>query len=120
MAFTEEKKLMGRSLNVEDDLSYEQIRETTKKAKQAIIVSDKPITPSELKSIPLYMNDMARYIKKYAAQGKNTFEYDCGKLSKACFFELANQFKHKYKEFFVVTNSKTQILIIDWSGKSEV
>jgi hypothetical protein len=120
MTATEEKKLMARSPVMEDDLDFNQIKETAKKARQSLIVAEKPISQSELKNIPLYINDMVRYIKRYAAQGKNTFEYDCGKLSKACFFELANQFKHKYKEFFVVTNSKTQILIIDWSGKSEV
>lgn len=120
MALTEEKKLIVRSPKMEDELDFEKIKETTKKARQALIVSERPISQSELKNIPLYINDMARYIKKYAAQGKNTFEYDCSKLSKACFFELANQFKYKYKEFFVVTNNKAQILIIDWSGKNEV
>ena len=119
MALTEEKKLIARTPKMEDELNYEEIRETTKKAKQALIVSEKPISASELKAIPLYMNDIVRYVKKYAGNGKMLFEYDCSKLSKACFMELASQFKHKYKEFFVVTNSKTQVLIIDWSGKSE-
>lgn len=120
MALTEEKKLIARSPKMEDELDFEKIKEITKKARQAMIVSEKPITQSELKSIPLYINDIARYIQKYAQQGKVEFDYDCTKLSKACFFELANQFKYKYKEFFVVTNSKTQILTINWSGKSEV
>jgi len=120
MATVEEKKLMARTPTMEDDLDFDKIKETAKKARQALIVAEKPISQSELKNIPLYINDMARYIKKYAAQGKNTFEYDCSKLSKACFFELAKEFKTKYKEFFVVTNHKTQILTIDWSGKSEV
>jgi transposase len=120
MAITEEKKLMARSPKMEDELNYEEIRETTKKARQAMVVSEKPISQSELKSIPMYINDMIRYIKKYSSSGKTSFDYDCSKLSKACFLELASQFKHKYKEFFVVTNIKTQILTVDWSGKSEV
>ena len=120
MATTEEKKLIARSPKMEDELNYEEIRETTKKARQALVVSEKPISSSELKAIPMYINDMTRYIKKYAGNGKTSFEYDCAKLSKACFFELASQFKHKYKEFFVVTNSKSQILIVEWSGKNEV
>ena len=120
MATIEEKKLMARSPTMEDDLDFNQVKEAAKKARQSLIVSEKPISQSELKNIPLYMNDIARYVKKYASQGKNTFDYDCSKLSKACFFELASQFKSKYKEFFVVTNSKTQVLTIDWSGKSEV
>lgn len=120
MATVEEKKLMARSPTMEDELDFQKIKETTKKAIQSQIVSEKPITQSELKSIPLYMNDLVRYIKKYASQGKSKFEYDCSKLSKACFFELAGQFKNKYKEFFVVTNSKTQVLIIEWTGKNEV
>ena len=119
MALTEEKKLMARTPKMEDELDYEEIREATKKAKQSLIVAEKPISQSEIKAIPLYMNDIIRYIKKYAGNGKHSFDYDCSKLSKACFFELANQFKHKYKEFFVVTNSKTQIITFDWSGKSE-
>lgn len=120
MATVEEKKLMARTPTMEDDLDFNSVRETAKKARQSLIVAEKPISQSELRNIPLYINDMARYIKKYAAQGKYTFEYDCSKLSKACFIELANQFKSKYKEFFVVTNNKSQILIIDWSGKLEV
>ena len=120
MALTEEKKLMARSPKMEDNLDFEKIREKTKKARQALIVSEKPITPSELKSIPMYIGDIERYIDKYASQGKEEFQYDCKNLTKACFFELANQFKHKYKEFFVVTNSKTQVITINWSGKSEV
>jgi hypothetical protein len=119
MALTEEKKLMARSAKMEDELNYEEVREATKKAKQALIVAEKPISAAELKAIPLYMNDIARYVKKYAGNGKTSFDYDCSKLSKACFFELASQFKHKYKEFFVVTNSKLQVLTVDWSGKSE-
>lgn len=120
MTVTEEKKLMARSPVIEDELDFNQIKETAKKARQSLIVAEKPISQSELKNIPLYINDMVRYIKRYAAQGKNTFEYDCSKLSKACFFQLATEFKTKYKEFFVVTNHKTQILTVDWSGKSEV
>lgn len=120
MATVEEKKLMARTPTLEDELDFNNIRDTAKKARQALIVSEKPISQSELKNIPLYINDMARYIKKYAAQGKNTFEYDCSKLSKACFIQLATEFKLKYKEFFVVMNSKTQVLTVDWSGKLEV
>lgn len=119
MPLTEEKKLVARTPKMEDELDYELIREKTKKARQALIVADRPISQSEIKAIPLYINDMIRYINKYASDGKQEFQYDCSKLSKACFMELASQFKHKYKEFFVVTNSKTQILIVDWSGKSE-
>ena len=85
MALTEEKKLIARSPKMEDELDFEKIKETTKKARQAMIVSEKPISQSELKSIPLYMNDIARYIQKYAQQGKVEFDYDCTKLSKACF-----------------------------------
>ena len=120
MATVEEKKLMARSPVMEDELDFNSIKETAKKARQSLIIEEKPMSQSELKNIPLYINDMTRYIRKYAAQGKNTFEYDCSKLSKACFFEIANQFKTKYKEFFVVTNSKTQIITVDWSGKLEV
>jgi len=119
MALTEDKKLMARSPKMEDDLDFEKVKETTKKARQEMIVSEKPMTQAERKSIPLYMNDIARYIQKYAQQGKFEFDYDCTKLTQACFFELAIQFKQKYKEFFVVTSSKTQILTINWSGKSE-
>jgi hypothetical protein len=120
MATIEEKKLMARSPTMEDELDFQKIKETAKKARQSLIVAEKPISQSEIKNIPMYINDIARYIKKYASQGKISFDYDCSKLSKACFFELASQFKHKYKEFFVVTNSKTQVLTVDWSGKSEV
>jgi hypothetical protein len=52
-------------------------------------------------------------------QGKNKFEYDCGNLSPQSFMELATTFKEKYPLFFVLIRFK-QILVIDWSGKSEV
>lgn len=120
MALTEEKKLMARSPKMEDELDFEKIREKAKKARQALIVAEKPITPGELKSIPIYINDISRYIDKYASQGKDEFDYDCSKLSKACFIELATQFKQKYPMFFLVMNSKTQMLKINWSGKLEV
>lgn len=120
MTTVEEKKLMARTPTLEDELNFDQIKEMAKKARQSAVQTERPISQSELKNIPLYMNDMVRYIKKYAAVGKDKFEYDCSKLSKACFLQLAAEFKHKYKEFFVVIQSKTQILTVDWSGKSEV
>lgn len=120
MTTSEEKKLMARSPVIEDELDFNQIKEMAKKARQKTIQTETPITESELRAIPMYINDMVRYIKKYAASGKIKFDYDCSKLSKACFFELARQFKYKYKEFFVVTETKSQILTVEWSGKSEV
>lgn len=120
MALTEQKKLMARSPKMEDGLDFEKIREKTKKARQAMIIAEKPITPSELKSIPIYINDISRYISKYADQGKDEFDYDCKNLSQACFLELAKQFKQENKDFFVKMNTKTRVLTINWSGKLEV
>ena len=62
MALTEEKKLIARSAKMEDELNYEEIREATKKAKQSLVVAEKPISAAEIKAIPLYMNDIARYV----------------------------------------------------------
>lgn len=121
MTKPEEQKLSARGVSrIEDDLDFDTIREMAKKAQKEKVAAAKPITQEELRAIPTYINDMSRYIRKYAAAGKIIFQYDCGKLSTACFLELAQQFKQKYPRFFVVTQMGTQIITIDWSGKNEV
>jgi hypothetical protein len=103
----------------EDKLDFESIRDTAKRAQKSLSPKVKDITQAELRSIALYLKDIARYVKRYASNGKMKFEYDCSKLTPVCFMELALQFKNKNPMFFVVTNSKTQVLTVDWSGKSE-
>lgn len=119
MNIAQDKKLMARSPNMEDELDFEKIKEKTKKSRQELIISEKPMSAAELKSLPLYVNDIVRYVDKYASQGKEQLDYDCSKLSKACFLEISHTFKQKYPLFFLVMSLKTQILTINWSGKSE-
>ena len=116
----DEKLSLNRNLPQEDELDFHKIQQTAKNAIKMTEVGDKPITQAELRSIPTYINDICRYVKKYASNGKMKFEYDCSKLSKACFSELATQFKQKYPLFFLVMNFKTKMLTVDWSGKNEV
>lgn len=120
MTKSEDQKLMARTPLPEDDLDFDAIREMAKKAQKEKVVAAKPITQTELRAIPTYINDMSRYIRKYASAGKISFQYDCSKLSTACFLELAQQFKEKYPRFFVVTQLGSQIITVDWSGKNEV
>lgn len=104
----------------EDELDFEKIKEIAKKAKKATVITEKPITNAELRAIPTYINDICRFVKKYASNGKFKFEYDCSKLSKACFIELADTFKQTYPLFFVAINTKTQMITVDWSGNHNV
>ena len=107
--------------NLDEDLDFDSVRTAANKAQKKVQQTAQKITSSETRAIPNYIRDMVRYIKKYAANGRFKFEYDCTKLSNPCFLELAKQFKEKYPAFFVViTNAKVQILTVDWSGKSEV
>jgi TusA-related sulfurtransferase len=105
-----------------DDLDFHKINQATKDAlkKSTSGKSIKVLSTNEKKAIPLYIKDITSYIKKYAAQGKFKFEYDCSKLTEVCFHELAHQFKQKNPLFFVVKQHYTQILTIEWSGKNEV
>ena len=114
----EDTKLMAPP--IEDDLDFDQIHQAAKDAKKSKIVVEQQLTQSDLRAIKTYINDMSRYIKKYAAAGKMSFQYDCSKVATHCFLELARQFKKKYPRFFVVTQMGTQILTVDWSNKHEV
>jgi hypothetical protein len=103
---------------VEEELDFEKIKEITKKANNTQITI-KTLTDKEKSQLQVYMKDIARYINKYASQGKSKFEYDCAGLTVQAFMELATTFKENYPLFFVLIRFK-QILVIDWSGKSEV
>ena len=106
--------------NLDDDLDFNSILETAKKAKVKSQQVTQTLSPGELKALPSYIRDMVRYVKKYATSGKFKFEYDCSKLTPVCFMELATQFKEKYTSFFVVVDVKRQHIIVDWTGKNQV
>lgn len=106
----------------EDELDFRKIVETTKQAQKKLNPKKTigTLTSSERKAIPLYINDMTSYIKRYAVQGKSKLEYDCSKLSAVCFEELAAQFKQKNPLFFVLQDRYTQLIVVEWTGKNEV
>lgn len=119
MSFLSETNTMSETNNTDKNaLDFEQIKqlskEMSKKAKQ-----EKPLSEKDLKNIEFYVNDMARYIKNYANDGLTSFKYDCSRISKTMFIELANQFKTKNPKFYVQLNFGQQVLIVDWSGKHE-
>lgn len=106
---------------VESDLlDFDKMHQTARKAVTKTASKEESLSQEEIESIPEYINDISKYIKSYARQGKFTFKYDCTNLSKLCFAELANQFKQKNPRFFVLTDFGTRILTVDWSGKNEV
>ena len=107
---------------ISDTLDFHAINKMAKEVqrKNSGNKASKVLTTSEKKAIPLYIKDMSSYIKKYAAQGKFKFEYDCSKLTDVCFEELGQQFKQKNPLFFIVMQYGTQILTVEWTGKNEV
>jgi hypothetical protein len=104
-----------------DELDFETIKETAKEAQKKLLLNktEAGLTSAEKYAIPVYIKDMASYIKKYAKQGKFKFEYDCKNLTSSCFIELAKEFKERHPLFFVVTDHGTKTLIVEWTGKNE-
>jgi hypothetical protein len=104
-----------------DELDFEMIKETAKEAHKKLLLkkTEAGLTSAEKNAIPVYIKDMASYIKKYAKQGRFKFEYDCKNLTNNCFDELAKEFKERNPLFFVVTDYGTKTLIVEWTGKNE-
>jgi hypothetical protein len=107
---------------ISDELDFAKIKQITEDArlKKSGEKSIKGLTSNEKKAVPLYINDISSHIKRYAAQGKFKFDYDCSKLTDICFRELAKQFKQKNPLFFVVMHYGIQMLTVEWTGKNEV
>lgn len=119
VSFSGETNIMAESTKTEENLlDFEQIKqiskEMSKKSKQ-----EKPLTDREMKNIDFYVSDMARHIREYAQEGRTVFKYDCSRVSKTVLVELAQQFKTKNPKFYVQINYGAQVLLVDWSGKSE-
>lgn len=116
------EKVSFEANDIDNQLDFESIKETAKQAEKNIILNKtaNTLTSAEKKAIPIYINDIVSYVKKYAKQGKFKFEYDCKNLTNTCFFELATEFKQKNPLFFVMTDSYTKILSVEWTGKNEV
>jgi hypothetical protein len=116
------EKISFRVDDIDNQLDFESIKQTAKQAEKKLLLnkSSDILTSAEKKAIPIYMNDIISYVKKYAKQGKFKFEYDCKNLTNTCFFELATEFKQKNPLFFVMTDSHMKILTVEWTGKNEV
>lgn len=116
------EKISFRVDDIDNQLDFESIKQTAKQAEKKLLLnkSSDTLTSSEKKAIPVYMNDIISYVKKYAKQGKFKFEYDCKNLTNTCFFELATEFKQKNPLFFVMTDSHMKVLTVEWTGKNEV
>jgi hypothetical protein len=115
------EKISFRVDDIDNQLDFESIKQTAKQAEKKLLLnkSSDTLTSAEKKAIPIYMNDIISYVKKYAKQGKFKFEYDCKNLTNTCFFELATQFKQKNPLFFVMTDSHMKVLTVEWTGKNE-
>jgi hypothetical protein len=116
------EKISFRVDDIDNQLDFESIKQTAKQAEKKLLLnkSSDTLTSAEKKAIPVYMNDIISYVKKYAKQGKFKFEYDCKNLTNTCFFELATEFKQKNPLFFVMTDSHMKVLTVEWTGKNEV
>lgn len=114
-----ETNTMSESTKTEENLlDFEKIRQISKEMSKKV-KQEKPLTKKEIENVEFYVNDMARHIKEYAQDGRTTFKYDCSRVSKTLFMELAQAFKTRNPKFYVQTNSGTQTLLVDWSGKNE-
>lgn len=103
-------------------LDFNDIKELAKKRieeKKNLNVK-KTLSKKEKENILFYVKEIEKYILEYAESGKQVFRYDCSKLEKHVFHELAKAFKEQNKLFFVMTNDGCQELTIDWTGKNEV
>lgn len=101
-------------------LDYKEICQVTKKAVNVLKNEDVPLTDKEKDRISFYIEDIETRIAEMAKTGKNKFLYDCSKLSKKVFIELAVQFKNKNPLFFVVQDYGIQMLTVKWAETNEV
>lgn len=101
-------------------LDFDEIRKIQKESVSKKTKTTHVLTEQEKDNIEYYVNDMARFIKKYAERGETKFMYDCSPLTEVCFLALAERFKSLNPRFFVVTQLGSQVLTVDWTGKNEV
>lgn len=119
IAGVEENENHNMPVKVEP-LDFDEIRTIQKNSAAKKQKAEVTLTEQDLDNIEYYVNDMANYIRKYAAKGETRFQYDCSPLSEVCFLALAERFKKLNPRFFVMTQLGQQVLTVDWSNKSEV
>ena len=78
------------------------------------------LTEQDLKRVAGYVQQMEEYILEYADTGRQSFSYDCSRLSKHMFNAVVDKFKLDNKNFFVLVHSGTQEITVQWTGKNEV
>lgn len=103
-----------------EPLNFDEIRQIQKKSLQKKTKVVETLSEKEAEDIEYYVNDISRYIRKYAEKGDTKFQYDCSPLTQVCFLALAERFKTLNPRFFVVTQLGSQVLTVDWSNKNEV
>jgi hypothetical protein len=77
------------------------------------------ITQEEDIRLDYWVMDMMKHIEKRAKTGKTTFSYDCSKIRRELFEELALRFVQKNPRIMVIKDGGRQYLNVDWSGKNE-
>jgi hypothetical protein len=101
-------------------LDYKDVCDTTKKIAALLKQDEKPLTEKEKTKILFYIDDMEKHILDIAKTGKNIFVYDCSKLTKKMFVDIAEEFKERNPLFFVLQDSGIQMLTIQWGMTNEV
>lgn len=89
-------------------LDFDNIQEITREHKNKKLLSKKEepkklitISPDEEKVLNSWMKDLEKYIVSWALEGKNKLYYDCSKVDRHLFFELAKRFKMRNPKFYL-------------------
>lgn len=94
-------------------LNFDDIQEITKehRNKKLLVKREEPKNPiiislEEEKLLNSWIKDLEKYIVIWASDGKNTLHYDCSKIDRHLFFELAKRFKINNPRFYVEYHSR--------------
>ena len=101
-------------------LDYDEIVTISSLSRQKKKSSLDSITEEEQRALPMFIKDMVKHIGRYARKGESKFSYDCSKLSKTLFLEIAKEFKKINSKFFVVTDYGRSVIIVEWNKSNEV
>jgi len=86
-------------------LDYKDVCDTTKKIATLLKQDETPLTEKEKTKVLFYVEDIEKRILDMAKAGKNKFIYDCSKLTKKMFVDIAKEFKDRNPLFFVLQDS---------------
>lgn len=110
------EELLEQEDNNSQMLDFDDIQEITKEHRNKKLLSKKEepkkpiiISSDEEKLLNSWIKDLEKYIVSWALDGKNKLHYDCSKIDRHLFFELAKVFKMRNPRFYVEYHSRNSI-----------